>query len=119
MSRFKVRWRGAIWDADLMCSPQGVAQAWQIYGHPCDSSVSGSRQHHWVPFAEAAQIVSAQIQVSSPTVQEPGISGETPMVFQVSLTAARAETVTLTYSTGTATATPTLDYTPVSGTLVF
>lgn len=120
MSRFKVRWRNAVWDADLLCEP-GTARPvyWQIYGYPNAPGSGGALGNHWVSVAEAAEVRNNRFTVSSPTVNEPPPGQNALMVFTVNLTQASQNNLTLSYSTQGAGATPTLDYISTSGLLTF
>ncbi len=120
MGRFRVRYRGAVWDADLMCEPgTGRPVYWQLYGYPCAPNSGGALQNHWVPIAEGAQVTNNVINVSNPTVNEPMPGQQAVMVYIINLSTPSTNSLTLSYATTGGNATPGLDYQPVSGLLTF
>lgn len=120
MSRFRIRYAGSTWDADLIQTPDGKTPlVWQIYGYPMNAHGQGLQANHWVPYGEAQPLEPDQVNftVSSPQVTE--TDGPSAMVFTVQLTAPQTTTVTLDYTTQDGTAIAGEDYTPTSGTLIF
>lgn len=121
MAKFRVKYRGGIWDAELICDPRGAPLVWQLYGYPCDPGTNGARQNHWVAIAEAQQIVSVPytVTVTGQTIQEPELGNTATLTFTVALTAPQPTTINMTYVTVPLTATAGVDFQATSGTLTF
>jgi len=114
MGLIKVRYRGAIWDAEVVLDGNNRPIAYQIYGWPVAAPASG---YHLVPAWQVEVIPPLQITVSSPAISE-GNAGTTPFIFTVAISP-QAQTVTLNYATRDITALAGADYQAVSGTLLF
>lgn len=53
---FRILHRETLWNADLICAPDGKTPlCWQIYGYPMGSR-DGFKGNHWIPFDSAVQV---------------------------------------------------------------
>jgi Calx-beta domain len=106
----RVRYQGAIWEAELILNSDMAPFCYQIYGHP--AAPPGSAYH----LVRATEVESAlpQMRINTPSTIEGG-----QLVFVVSLEFPSTATITARYETQDGAAIAPGDYTPVSGTLMF
>jgi hypothetical protein len=107
-----ITWKGATWQADVICTPKGDPYAYQIYGW-C-TSPGTSREDHWVPYTPT-ELSILSIESARSVLDTVGTIN-----LQVTLNPEDpSRTVGVSYATANGTAIAGLDYTAASGTLTF
>lgn len=109
----KIQWLNAIWDAETICTPQGVPYAHQLYGYPV--APGSSRLNNWVPLQPILTLSLVEIEDSKSALEtDPSVS------LNVTLTPADpSQTVQVTYATVEGSALADVHYVPTSGVLTF
>lgn len=109
----KILWLNAVWDAEPICTPQGVPYAHQLYGYPV--APGSSRLNNWVPLQPVLNLSTLEIEPTASVLES-----SSEVTLNVTLTPAEPNfTVQVNYTTTNGTALSGIHYTTTSGTLTF
>jgi Calx-beta domain. len=113
MQKQRITWLNAIWEAEMICTPQGVPYVHQLYGYPVAPGTS--RLNVWVPLQPI-------LDYSTVALEEARSVNERAKSVTVNVTLSPADpnqTVEISWATADDTAIAGTHYTAASGTLTF
>lgn len=109
----KIVWLNAVWDAEVICTPNGVPYAHQLYGFPV--APGSSRLNNWVPLQPVLNLSTLAIEPSASVLES-----VSEVTVNVTLDPVEPNfTVQVSYTTANGTALAGTHYTTTIGILTF